>query len=130
MKEGPQRWPQIANQIPGRNYKQCCERWHNHVNPDIRKGDWTEMEYRVILEAYHTLGNNWTQISKLIPGRTGFAVKSHWKGSLKRKVENYLKSMGRIDPNKEMKSYTDFSKFVILLIFLSRMLSRASLYGS
>ena len=31
------RWAAIAQQLPGRIAKQCRERWHNHLNPDICK---------------------------------------------------------------------------------------------
>ena len=30
----------IADLFPGRTGKQCRERWHNHLNPGIKKGDW------------------------------------------------------------------------------------------
>jgi hypothetical protein len=28
----------------GRIGKQCRERWHNHLNPDINKEEWSETE--------------------------------------------------------------------------------------
>ena len=34
---GPKKWSIIASHLPGRIGKQCRERWHNHLNPDIRK---------------------------------------------------------------------------------------------
>lgn len=39
---GPKNWSFIAKQLPGRIGKQCRERWHNHLNPDISKDKWTE----------------------------------------------------------------------------------------
>ena len=38
---GPKKWSTIAAALPGRIGKQCRERWHNHLNPDIRKDAWT-----------------------------------------------------------------------------------------
>ena len=35
------KWSVIAAQLPGRIGKQCRERWFNHLDPDIKKGDWT-----------------------------------------------------------------------------------------
>ena len=46
---GPKKWSAIADHLPGRIGKQCRERWHNHLNPDIRKDAWTPEEDAVIL---------------------------------------------------------------------------------
>jgi myb proto-oncogene protein len=35
--DGPQKWTVIANHLPGRIGKQCRERWHNHLNPMIKR---------------------------------------------------------------------------------------------
>lgn len=52
MKHGPKNWSFIAKHLPGRIGKQCRERWHNHLNPDIRKERWTEQEDQAIIEAH------------------------------------------------------------------------------
>ena len=39
---GPSKWTFIAEHLPGRIGKQCRERWHNHLNPAIKKDSWTE----------------------------------------------------------------------------------------
>jgi len=43
---GPQKWSAIAKHLPGRMGKQCRERWHNHLDPNIKKGPWSEEEVR------------------------------------------------------------------------------------
>jgi myb proto-oncogene protein len=35
--KGPKNWSEIAKHFKGRIGKQCRERWHNHLNPDIKK---------------------------------------------------------------------------------------------
>jgi len=42
--DGANRWAEIAKYLPGRNGKQCRERWHNQLDPAIRKDAWTAEE--------------------------------------------------------------------------------------
>lgn len=47
-KNGPQKWTLIAKHISGRTGKQCRERWHNHLNPRIKKIEWSKEEEWVL----------------------------------------------------------------------------------
>ena len=66
---GPKKWTQIAKHLNGRIGKQCRERWHNHLDPNINKSPWTEEEDRLLAQAHEQYGNQWAKIAKLLPGR-------------------------------------------------------------
>ena len=53
--------------MPGRTSKQCRERWCHHLDPSIKKGDYTPEEDKIIMEMQNKSGNKWAQVGKVNP---------------------------------------------------------------
>lgn len=89
---GPKNWNVVAKELnvelygsmPVRQGKQCRERWFNHLNPTLRKGNWRASEDIYILTKQIELGNRWSEIAKAMDGRTENSVKNRWKCMVKK----------------------------------------------
>ncbi|CAH1420396.1 unnamed protein product [Lactuca virosa] len=73
--------------------KSCRLRWTNYLRPDIKRGNFTEDEEKLIIHLHSHLGNKWSSIATHLPGRTDNEIKNYWNTHLKKK----LLQMG-IDP--------------------------------
>lgn len=89
---GAKKWSTIAQHLPGRIGKQCRERWHNHLNPNINKEAWSQEEEIALIHAHQVYGNKWAELTKFLPGRSDNAIKNHWNSSVKKKLDSYLAS--------------------------------------
>jgi len=94
---GTKKWSQIAAQLNGRTGKQCRERWHNQLDPEIKKHNWTPEEESMLVEAHRKFGNKWAKIAACLPGRTDNAIKNHWNSALRRELRKLNRHKGVLD---------------------------------
>ena len=45
-----------GNQL--RQGRHCRERWHNHINPNLNKGKWTDEEDQFLITQQKLIGNH------------------------------------------------------------------------
>jgi myb proto-oncogene protein len=75
--------------IASRSGKQCRERWNNHLDPKTRKREWTEDEEKIIFNYQEQYGNQWSEISKFLIGRSDNTIKNHFYATIRRKIRKY-----------------------------------------
>lgn len=79
-------WISVADQMKTRNNRQCRDRWHYHLKPDLKhKGDWSYEEDKIIVENQAIYGNHWIRIARLLPGRTENDIKNRWYSAMRTK---------------------------------------------
>lgn len=88
-------WTLISTFIPGRNNKQCRDRYRNHLDPlhISQRGTntaWSLEEDECIVRFVNEFGTLWAQFSQIpgiiTSGRSEHELKNRWHSSLKAKV--------------------------------------------
>ena len=71
--------------LPGRSCAAISWRWENHLRPGIQKGGpWTLDEDLELCRLQSQLGNKWSMISQMMPGRTQNDVKNRFNSKMHR----------------------------------------------
>uniref|UniRef100_A0A0E0JYB1 Uncharacterized protein n=1 Tax=Oryza punctata TaxID=4537 RepID=A0A0E0JYB1_ORYPU len=89
---GQNNWETVARAIPGRNAQQCRVRWKFNLDPAINKQAWSREEELRLIRVQQIYGNKWCRMAGHFTGRTSSAIKEHWRGPMKRKLNSYLAS--------------------------------------
>uniref|UniRef100_A0A7S2L1N6 Uncharacterized protein n=1 Tax=Leptocylindrus danicus TaxID=163516 RepID=A0A7S2L1N6_9STRA len=112
-KHGKMDWFRISAEIPSRNRKQCRDRYTNHLETGVKKGDWTPEEDKLIFELQKKLGNKWAIIASKMPNRTDNAIKNRFwsrKRALQRKAkkEKSIADSRKVDDMPDLHDLPDF----------------------
>mmetsp|Transcript_10788 Transcript_10788/g.16036 ORF Transcript_10788/g.16036 Transcript_10788/m.16036 type:complete len:294 (-) Transcript_10788:204-1085(-) len=79
-------WKKISSFLAGRNGKQCRERFVNHLEANIKKGEWSEEDDRKLQTLQSKYGNKWASIAQHMSGRPPCEVKNRFN-TLKRRAQ-------------------------------------------
>ncbi|CAN6871415.1 hypothetical protein Bca4012_045487 [Brassica carinata] len=66
--------------------KSCRLRWLNYLRPNIKHGDFSEEEDRIIFSLFAAIGSRWSIIAAHLPGRTDNDIKNYWNTKLRKKI--------------------------------------------
>ena len=107
---GAKAWSGIAKELNAmihdgakvRQGRHCRERWYNHVDPGLIKGNWSTEEDDLLVKLHSEHGNRWSEIAKHLRGRTENSVKNRFKSMTKKKGIN--DDASEIELSKEVSS--------------------------
>ena len=71
--------------ITGRSGKQVRDRYLNKLNPSINKGKWSQEEDEMILRLFYEKGSKWSEIAKILEGRTESQVKNRFYSYIRKR---------------------------------------------
>jgi hypothetical protein len=75
---GVHNWHAISTRMPGRNARQCRERWVNYLSPTLNTSTWSPEEDQLLIEKHAEFGTRWVQIAQSFPHRTDGMVKNRF----------------------------------------------------
>jgi hypothetical protein len=76
---GTKNWPLIAAEIGGgRTKRQVRERWHNYLNPALKR-EYTEADDQFLESWVEQICPKWSTIAVCLPGKSGVSVRNRYR---------------------------------------------------
>ncbi|KAJ3363697.1 Myb-like DNA-binding domain protein [Allomyces javanicus] len=83
---GPDQWTSVADLLGTRDAKQCLQRWKAQ-DPAIRRGRFTRDEDAALRAAVTQCGEKWSDVARLVLGRTDMQCRERYYNNVKAKME-------------------------------------------
>jgi len=83
-KMGGKRWKLVAERIPGRDHRQCFQRWVQIRNENVNKGPWSKEEDAQLQKAIppNNARIRWNSVQEHVPSRTARQCRTRWVNNL------------------------------------------------
>jgi hypothetical protein len=85
--KNPKDWEPVAKEHGfNKTAKECHERWIRYLKPGVRKGQWTDHEDAIVVEAVSSSAEQpftrWSDLAQKLPGRVGKQIRDRWVNHL------------------------------------------------
>jgi hypothetical protein len=78
FQHGTHAWRKIAKHLPGRNVRQCRDRWNHYLAPSVKMPGWTSDEDAILQARVLEFGVDWERIVLFFPARNPLDVQQRW----------------------------------------------------
>lgn len=109
---GPSNWNKIAEHLPGRNGKQCRERWIGKLSPENAQSSWSSDEDVILMQCQQKIGNRWAKFAQFLPGRSVIAIKNRWNYLKRRDIPSQFQTVAQTNG---IEDHTCNARFPLIL---------------
>ena len=85
---GTHNWVTVASLMPGRNVKQCIERWKFLNARRNSAKEWTQEEDVLLQQKVQEIGKKWTKLLQFFPNRNENNLKNRYQYLMKQQAKN------------------------------------------